>query len=60
MRRTLETGGGEIGNIYAQIDITGPLAERRNVLLALVLLNCGVTFLLAAVGYIAVGGCWRP
>ena len=53
-RRTLETGGGVIGNIYAQFDITGLLAERRNVLLALVLINCGVTFLLAAVGYIAV------
>jgi signal transduction histidine kinase len=54
VRRTLETGGGVIGNIYAQIDITALLAERRNVLLALVLLNCGVTFVLAAIGYIAV------
>jgi signal transduction histidine kinase len=53
-RRTLETGGGVIGNIYAELDITGLLAERRNVLIALVLLNFGVTFALAAVGYIAV------
>ena len=53
-RRTLETGGGVIGDIYAQIDITGLLAARRDVLVALVLLNCGVTFVLAAVGYLAV------
>ena len=43
-----------IGNIYAELDITGLLAEQRDVLLALVLLNCGVTFVLAAVGYISV------
>jgi HAMP domain-containing protein len=52
--RRLQAGGGEIGGILAQIDIGALLAERREVLTTLVLLNGLVTLLLAAIGYFAV------
>jgi signal transduction histidine kinase len=52
--RRLQSGGGDIGGILAQIDIGALLAERREVLTTLILLNGLVTLVLAIIGYIAV------
>ena len=54
MGRRLQSGGGDIGGILAQIDIGALLAERREVLTTLILLNGLVTLLLAITGYLAV------
>jgi signal transduction histidine kinase len=54
IRRALEAGGGTIGAILARIDIGALLAERREVLLTLILLNGLVTLGLAVAGYLAV------
>jgi signal transduction histidine kinase len=52
--RRLRSGGGDIGSILAEIDIGALLAERREVLTTLILLNAVVTLFLAVVGYFAV------
>ena len=52
--RRLQSGGGDIGGILAQIDIGTPLAEHREFLTTLVLINGLITLFLAAIGYFAV------
>lgn len=58
--RVLDYQGKSIGRIYAELDISHLLAERREVLLTLVSTNAILTLLLASVGYAAVRGMVRP
>ena len=52
--RELDAGGGMIGTVLARIDVSALLAERREVLATLILVNAVVTLALAAIGYVAV------
>ncbi|NJO36305.1 MAG: HAMP domain-containing protein [Rhizobiales bacterium] len=52
--RELDAGGGMVGTMLARIDVNGLLAERRDVLATLILVNAAVTLALAAIGYVAV------
>ena len=50
----------DVGRIVSAIDITAMLAERRDVLLTLVLTNAALALLLAALGYLLVRRMLRP
>jgi signal transduction histidine kinase len=58
--RTLDDQGRAIGRIYAEADISALLAERREVLVALVATNGTLTLLLCFVGYLLVQRMLRP
>lgn len=58
--RTLRHQGLEVGTIYATFDISHLIAERREVLMTLLLTNIALTGLLAAFGYFAVKRMVRP
>ena len=60
VRRVLSYQDLSIGAIYAEIDIHALLAERRQVLLALVLTNAALTLVFAGFGYLAVRRMVRP
>lgn len=60
IRRALSYQDRLIGWIYAEIDIRDLLAERREVLVALVLTNAALTLLFAGFGYLAVRRMIRP
>ncbi|GAB4392133.1 MAG: hypothetical protein Tsb0032_06610 [Kiloniellaceae bacterium] len=60
IRRALSYQDLPIGSIYGEIDISGLLAERREVLLALVLTNIALTLVLAGAGYLVVRRMVRP
>lgn len=60
VRRTLVYQGLEIGAIYAGIDVSGLLAERREVLWTLIATNGGLALVFAAIGYVAVRRMVRP
>lgn len=59
-RRGLDAGGGEIGQIFAEIDIGQLQAERRNVAWTLILGNAAVTLALATLGLAVVRRMLRP
>lgn len=59
-RRLLVYQSREIGEIIAQLDIAELLAERRQVLAALIASNAGITLLLALIGYLLVRRTMRP
>lgn len=59
-RRALSYQGRALGWIYAEIDIRDLLAERREVLLALIVTNAVLTLLFAGIGYLAVRRMIRP
>jgi signal transduction histidine kinase len=58
--RTLSSGGVEIGNVLAEVDITALLRVRREVLTELILVNGALTVGLAAIGYLLVLRMLRP
>ncbi len=60
VRRALSYQDLPIGWIYSEIDIRNLLAERREVLVALVLTNIALTLILAGAGYQVVGRMIRP
>lgn len=60
VRRALSYQDLPIGWIYSEIDIRDLLAERREVLMALVLTNVVLTLLLAGAGYLVVRRMIRP
>ena len=59
-RRPLSYQGRPIGTIYAEIDIQGLLAERREVLVTLIVTNVALTLVFAGFGYLAVRRMVRP
>jgi signal transduction histidine kinase len=59
-RRPLSYQGRPIGTIYAEIDIQGLLAERREVLVTLIIANAALTLVFAGFGYLAVRWMVRP
>jgi len=59
-RRTLVYQGRTLGAIYGEIGISGLIAERWEVLKALVLTNAILTLALASFGYLAVRRMLRP
>ncbi len=58
--RALDYQGRHIASIYAEIDISRILADRREILVTLVLTIGGLTVLFAAMGYIMVRRMVRP
>ncbi len=60
VRRALSYQSLPIGWIYSEIDIRDLLAERREVLVALVFTNIVLTLLLAGAGYLVVRRMIRP
>jgi signal transduction histidine kinase len=60
IRRALSYQDLPIGWIYAEIDIGDLLAERREVLVALILTNIALTLALAGAGYLVVRRMIRP
>lgn len=58
--RVLDYQGKAIGRIYAEIDISHLLAERRTVLVTLITTNAVLTLLLASGGYVVVRRMVRP
>lgn len=58
--RMLDDQGRTVGRIYAEADISALLAERREVLVALVATNGALTLLLCFVGYLLVQRMLRP
>jgi len=60
IRRALSYQDLPIGWIYGEIDIRDLLAERREVLMALVLTNIALTLILAGAGYLVVRRMIRP
>lgn len=58
--RVLDYQGKAIGRIYAELDISHLLAERRDVLLTLLSTNAVLTLLLAGVGYAVIRGMVHP
>lgn len=59
-RRVLMYQGRTIGAVYADVDISGLLAERDDVFLTLLSTNALLTLGLAAIGYLAVRRMVRP
>jgi signal transduction histidine kinase len=59
-RRAMAYQGRPLGWIYAEIDIGHLLAERREVLVALIFTNAVLTFLFAGCGYLVVRRMIRP
>lgn len=59
-RRAMSYQGRPLGWIYAEIDIGHLLAERRDVLVALILTNALLTLLFAGCGYFVVRRMIRP
>ncbi len=60
VRRNLQYEGRQIGTIYATLDISHLIAERRTVFYELVLTNLALTILLAGIGYLAVRRMLKP
>jgi signal transduction histidine kinase len=60
LRRVLDYQGRTIGAIYADVDISRLLGERREVLAALLLTNALLTFVLATLGYLVVRWMMNP
>lgn len=60
IRRGLSYQGRPVGWIYAEIDIRDLLAERHEVLIALILTNALLTLAFAGVGYLVVRRMIRP
>ncbi|SMF54255.1 Signal transduction histidine kinase [Tistlia consotensis] len=60
VRRILTYQARPVGAIDARLDVSGLLAERREVLTTLLLTNLALTLLMAAVGYLAVRRMMRP
>ncbi len=60
IRRALAYQERPVGWIYAEIDIRDLLAERHEVLVALILANAALTLLFAGGGYLAVSRMLRP
>jgi len=60
VRRSLSYQKRPIGAIYAEIDIQPLLAERREVLLTLIVTNAALTLVFAGFGYLAVRRMVRP
>lgn len=60
VRRALAYQERPVGWIYAEIDIRDLLAERHEVLVALILANTALTLLFAGGGYLAVSRMLRP
>jgi len=60
VRRTITADGLPLGTIYAELNIAEQIAERRRVLLMLVILNSGLTIIFAAIGYLAVRRMLQP
>ncbi|MEZ5832441.1 MAG: HAMP domain-containing sensor histidine kinase [Dongiaceae bacterium] len=54
LTRSVVQEGFKIGTVFSEMDISGLLAVRREVLLTLLLVNGGVTLLFGAGGYILV------
>jgi signal transduction histidine kinase len=59
-RRALAYQERPIGWIFAEIDIHGLLAERREVLVALIATNAGLALIFAGLGYVAIRRMVRP
>lgn len=59
-RRKLVYQNLDIGSIYAGIDISGLMAERREVLLTLIATNGALTLVFALFGYVTVRRMVRP
>lgn len=60
IRRDLSYQGLPVGSIYGEIDIGRLLAERREILFALILTNILLTLALAGAGYLVVRRMIRP
>ncbi len=60
VHRVLRQEGIDLGSIVAEIDISDLLRVRREVLLTLILANCALTLLFAALGYGLVRRMVRP
>lgn len=60
MRQILREGGHEIGNIYAEVDISEQLKIRRNTLYTLIAFTMAMTLLMAGLGYALVSRMLRP
>lgn len=60
VRRTLVYQNLEIGSIYAEIDVSGLLAERREVLWTLITTNGALAIIFTVIGYLAVRRMVRP
>ena len=59
-RRDLRYLGRKIGTIYATMDVTHLMAERRTVFLELIFTNIIMTILLAGIGYLLVRQMLKP
>ena len=60
VRRALFYQSRPVGWIYAEIDIRDMLADRRDVLVTLILTNAALTLMFAGFGYLAVRRMIRP
>lgn len=60
IRRVLLHQERPVGALHARLDVSGLLAERREVLTTLLLTNLALTLALAAVGYLAVRRMMQP
>ncbi len=60
LRRTVAPQGVRVGVLLAEIDVSAQLAERRELLRALILTNAGLTLALSAAGFVIVGRAFRP
>ncbi|QRM34550.1 HAMP domain-containing histidine kinase (plasmid) [Microvirga sp. VF16] len=59
-RRDLSSGGTVVGSVHAAFDIAPLLAERRSVLLSLIVTNAVLTFVLALAAWLVVRRMMRP
>lgn len=59
-RRDLSSGGTVVGSVHAAFDIAPLLAERRTVLLSLIVTNAALTFVLALAAWLVVRRMMRP
>ena len=59
-RRDLSSGGTVVGSVHAAFDIAPLLAERRSVLLSLIVTNAALTFVLALAAWLVVRRMMRP
>ena len=60
VRRELSEGAVVLGRVYAEIDLSELIRQRREVLIAVVVVNAVLTLLFAAAGYLIVRHMVRP
>ncbi len=60
VRRVLSYQDRPVGAIHARLDVSGLLAERRDVLVTLLATNLALTLALAGIGYVTVRRMMRP